>query len=121
MTEKIPAQAQQLLIQLQQLQQQLQQLAQQKQIMEIQKLELDKALEELEKTQSKEEVYKMVGPILVKTEKAKLEKDLSDKKESIEVRIKRLDSQMDKMQEKAKETQMSLQKILEGGSVPRAG
>ena len=86
MTEqtKLSPQAQQMLIQLQTFQQQIQTIAFQKETLGIQDIELGKALDDLKKAKDDEEVFKAVGPILIKSNKKDLEKELSEKKESIE-------------------------------------
>ncbi len=84
----LPPEAQQTIAQLQTFQQQLQATLVQKETLAVQKIEIEKALEELEKTEEEENVYKIVGPVLVKTKKEKLVNELKEKLEEIEVRIK---------------------------------
>ena len=109
---QLPPQAQQLLMQMQTFQQQVQAIAIQKDTLNMQKLEFDKALEELKRTKDGEDVYKAVGPILIKSSKSELVKELSDKLETIEVRLKSLDKQEDKVKEKLQEGQQQLQQML---------
>jgi prefoldin beta subunit len=118
---QLPPAAQQLLLQMQTFQQQYQAAAMQKEGLMLQKLELDKALEELTKTKDSEEVYKAVGPILVKSTKAELVKELGEKKETAELRLKSIDKQEEKLKEKLKETQDKLQALLSGAGKPKAG
>ena len=73
-----------MLVQMQTLQTQYQTIALQKETLALQKIETEKALEELKKTKDKEDVFKIVGPVLVKSTKADLVKELSDKKEMTE-------------------------------------
>lgn len=117
----LPPAAQQLLLQMQTFQQQYQAAAMQKEGLMLQKLELDKALEELAKTKDGEEVYKAVGPILVKSTKAELVKELGEKKETAELRLKSIDKQEEKLKEKLKETQDKLQALLSGAARPKSG
>lgn len=70
--------------QLQLLQQNLQNISLQKQQIEIQFNELASALGELE-TSSK--AYKIVGKIMISSDKDKLQKELSEKKDFLEVRL----------------------------------
>ncbi len=109
---KIPAAAQQLLVQMQTFQQQYQATALQKESLSIQRLEIEKALEELEKAGENEEVYKAVGPILVRSKKAELTKELKEKKDIFELRLKSLEKQEEKLREKLKEGQEKLQSML---------
>ena len=110
----LPPAAQQLLLQMQTFQQQYQSAAVQKEGLTIQKLELDKALEELARTKDGEDVYKAVGPILIKSSKSEMTKELSERLETIEVRLKSLDRQEDKVKEKMQEGQKQLQELLSG-------
>lgn len=108
----LPPAAQQMLVQLQTFQQQYQTMALQRETLTIQKLELEKALEELSKTADKEDVFKAVGPVLVKSTKANLVKELTEKKETIEARLKTIEKQEGKLREKITETQSKLQAFL---------
>jgi prefoldin beta subunit len=110
----LPPAAQQLLMQLQTFQQQYQTVAIQKESLMIQKLELEKALEELAKAADKEEVFKAVGTILIRSTKAVLTKEMSEKKESVDVRLKSVDAQEKKVREKINEIQTRLQSMLGG-------
>ncbi len=110
----LPAGAQQLLLQLQTLQQQYQAIAVQKEAMSLQKLEFDKALEELGKAKDSEDVYKAVGPVLVKSTKALLMNELGERKETIDLRVKALEKQEEKLKEKLKEMQVKLEEMFKG-------
>ncbi|MFQ6020945.1 MAG: prefoldin subunit beta [Candidatus Aenigmatarchaeota archaeon] len=108
---KLSPQAQQILIQMQTFQQQLQSVLIQKESLNLQNIEIAKALEELEKS-DKEEVYKAVGPILIKSDKKELEKDLKEKEETTNLRLKSLSKQEEKLKEKLDENQKKLEEIL---------
>lgn len=108
----LPASAQQSLMQMQTFQQQHQAIAIQKEALSMQKLELEKALEELGKAKDGEEVYKAVGPILVKSTKSELNGELGERKETIDLRLNALDKQEDKIKEKLKELQGKLEAML---------
>ena len=90
--------------------QNLQNLLAQKQNFHAQLLEIENALEELSK--SKDKVYKIVGSIMVLSEKKDIEKDLNSKKEIIELRIKNLDKQESKFKERVNEVQQEVLKEL---------
>src|SRR3989338_5803963 len=113
-TITLPAEAQQLIVQMQAFQQQYQTLNMQREALSMQKIESEKALEELKKTKDKEDVFKIVGPVLVKSTKADLVKELSDKKEMTEMRLKNVDKQEEKLREKLKETQEKLEGMFKG-------
>jgi prefoldin beta subunit len=110
----LPPAAQQLLLQLQTFQQQYQNVSIQRETLAIQKMEVDKALEELEKLTDKEEVFKAVGPLLIKSTKAALVKEMGEKGESIDVRLKSTDAQEKKLRERIDELQHKLQAMLGG-------
>ena len=76
---------------LQILDQKLQNSLLQKQAFQIELAETDSALEELEK--SGDEVFKIIGQLMIKSEKTKIKEELSDKKKILELRIKSLEKQ----------------------------
>ena len=110
----LPPAAQTLLIQLQTFQQQYQTAALQHEALSLQKLELDKAVEELSKAGDKEDVFKAVGPILIRSTKAGLAADLAEKRDSVDARLKSTDAQLKKLREKMGEIQGKLQSMLGG-------
>ena len=89
--------------QLQMNNQQLQNVMIQKQTLMIQTKEIEKALEQLEK--ASDDVYKSVGPILVKTPKEDIKKELAESKEDIDLKIQSLDKQEAKIKERIKKSQ----------------
>ena len=84
--------------QLQVIEQNLQQLLGQKQQFQGQMVEIDSALEELKKT---EDAYKIVGNVMIKVAKDDLNKELGEKKERTEVRMKSIEKQETKLKESA--------------------
>ncbi|MEA3430507.1 MAG: prefoldin subunit beta [Nanoarchaeota archaeon] len=101
--------AEQKISQLQMFEQSLHSLLVQKQQFQQQLIEIDSAMQEL-KTTSK--AYKIVGNIMVASEKEILEKDLKDDKEMVELRIKTLEKQEAKVKEKATQMQTEVMKEL---------
>jgi prefoldin beta subunit len=85
--------------QLTMIEQTMQQYLQQKQQIQAQLMEFESALEELGKT---EKAYKIVGNIMVSTEKNVLKKDLEEKKNIFDVRLKAVEAQENNLKEKAK-------------------
>lgn len=65
----------------------------------MQLMEMDSAHEELQKT---EKAYKIIGNIMVAAEKGSLDKDLSEKKERVALRMKSIEKQETKLKEQAK-------------------
>lgn len=116
---RLSPETQEILIELQTFQQQTQTVLIQKESLNIQNMEIDRALEELKKTTS-EDVYKAVGPILVKSNKKDLEKDLAERKETIDLRLKSLQKQEDRLKEKMKQTQERFEEILKNQEKPKA-
>lgn len=91
--------------QLQALHQNLQALLVQKQHFQLQLNEIEAALREVKNTS---QAYKIVGNIMVLTNSAELEKDLNEKSESIELRLKNIDIQEERLRKKAEELQKQL-------------
>lgn len=110
---KITPEAQQILLELQTFQQQMQTVLIQKESLNIQNMEIEKALEELGKVND-EDVFKAVGPILIKSDKERLKTELAEKKETIDLRLKSLQKQENRMKERLEESQKKLEEILKG-------
>jgi prefoldin beta subunit len=85
----------------------------QKESLNMQNMEIEKALEELKKTEH-EDVYKAVGPILIKSTKKDLDKELTERKETIDLRLKSLQKQENRLKDKLKESQEKFEEILRG-------
>ncbi len=102
-------QAQQLIGQAQAYQQQLQNVMMQREALKVQLQEIDNAREELAKVNAGQ-VYKMAGPVLIKAEAAEVAKELNDRKELLEVRMKALEKGEKKIQEKVDEIRSRITK-----------
>jgi len=76
---------------LQILEQNLQGILMQKQTFQIELAETRGALEELEK--SGEDVYKIIGQLMLKSDKSKMKSELEEKKKMLELRLKTLENQ----------------------------
>lgn len=94
---------------LQMMEQNLQQFSIQKQQFQSQLVEIDSALDEIK---DKVECYRIIGSVMVSSERAGLEKDLKSKKEILELRIKTVEKQEDKIRDKAKQLQQDILKEL---------
>ncbi len=88
--------------QLQLMEQNLQNFMMQKQTLQMQMIEAQSALEELAKSN---EAYKILGNIMVKTDKETLTKDLESKKETSELRIKTIEKQEAMIRDRASKIQ----------------
>ena len=83
--------------QLQIMEQSMQQMLAQKQTLQSQVLEVDSALEELEGT---DKAYKIVGNIMVSADKKVLQKELTEKKETLTLRMQSFEKQETKFKDK---------------------
>jgi len=105
----MPAQLQEQLAQLQQLQQTLQVVTSQRQQVEMELADTDRGLEEVKKIAASGTVYKSVGAILVKKDRASIVKDLTERKELLKVRASVLGKQETKTREKLTGIQQQVQ------------
>ena len=103
----------QLLIQAQAFQQQLQSLMFQKETLSMQMIEIKKAVEELDKTKDLS-VYKITGPILIKFSKSNVKKELDEKEDLINLRIKTLEKNEMRVKDKLNELREDLSKKVGG-------
>ena len=88
---------------LQHYEQQLHQCILQRQTLQSQLLETENALDLLGKTS--EQPFKMVGPLLVATEKASLTEELTTKKDTLQIRLNNVQQQEEQLQKKFQELQ----------------
>jgi len=79
----------------------------QKQNFQMQEIEIDNALKELKDSK---EAYQIVGNIMIKAEGTKLKKELESKKEIIELRIKNIEKQEEKIKSEAENLQKEVMK-----------
>lgn len=103
----------QLMVQAQAFQQQLQSLMFQKETLSMQMIEIKKAVEELDKTKDSS-VYKITGPILIKVNKGNVKKELDEKEELINLRIKTLEKNEMRVKDKLNELREGLSKKVGG-------
>ncbi len=120
MSTELPPQIQNQLAQLQQLQQQGQALVSQKSQIEIMIKEIEAALKELETAADDQIIYKSVGDILIKSEKAKIQEDLTEKKDIMDLRLKTMAKQEERIQSRFIQLQDQLKQAL-GEAPPRGG
>ena len=113
---KLSPEAQQMLMELQAYQQQMQTVLLQKESLSIQQMENSKALEELEKT-THDDVFKTVGPILIKSTKKILTEELKERQETIDLRLKSMQKQETRIRDKMKEAQDKLEEMLQAHGV----
>lgn len=101
--------AQESIARLQILEQNMQAILMQKQQFQTQLLEIESALKEIGTSQS---VYKIVGNVMVSSEKSAVEQDLKQKKEFLDLRIANLEKQEKQFKDKTKQLQEEVLKTL---------
>jgi prefoldin beta subunit len=109
---QLPPNVQERIARLQQLQNTMQQLLAQKQRLDAVKDETERALKTLEETPEGAKIYKSVGAVLVEKEKGLVIKELTERKDFLEMREKVLEKQEEKTKEKLQGLQDTLQKEL---------
>jgi prefoldin beta subunit len=109
---KLPPNVQERLLRLQQLQQTLQTILAQKQQVEMEKTEVDQTLAELQKTADETVIYRAIGSLLVKAEKAKVTEELNERKSLLDTRSTVMARQEERIRSQVKEAQTKLQEDL---------
>jgi len=105
----IPKQMQDQLAQFEQLRGQVQMLTNQKAHMEAQAKEVEHAIDELEKVDKKAPIYKSIGSVLVKAKDVKtVKKELTEQKDTLDIRIKAISKQEESVKEKYLELQQKI-------------
>jgi prefoldin beta subunit len=112
--QELPPWLKEQLSRLQQLQQNLQAIMMQKQQVEIEIVETDRALEELKKIGTQDPVYKSAGPILIKSQKEDLIKELGEKKELSNTRVMVLTKQETRVKDNLKEVENKINQMIRG-------
>ncbi len=111
---EIPPQVQNQLAQLQQLKVQIESVGRQKMQVEALLRDSENALEELEKLDKKSVIYRDVGELMIKADKEEVMADLSEKKETYDLRLKTLERQEERVQKKYQQLQQQLREALGG-------
>jgi prefoldin beta subunit len=105
--------------QFQQIQQQLQAVLQQKYQMDAQVKEMQRTIEELNKSPEDVTIYKSIGSLLIKAEgKAPILKELEEDKETMEVRSKTVERQEKALRDRYQQLQDQLAKVLNAPTGP---
>ena len=110
MNEQISEENARKIQELQMLEQNLQNFLIQKQAFQFEENEIINASEELKTSEG--DVYKIVGQIMIKSQKNDLEKELKSKKELIQLRLKNIEKQEGLLREKATKLREELLKEL---------
>jgi len=91
--------------------QQLQNFSLQKQAFQLELNETESALEEVKK--SKDDIYKIVGQIMIKANKQEVEKEMQEKKEILTLRIKSIENQEKIITEKLEKIKKNVEERFE--------
>jgi prefoldin beta subunit len=116
----LPPQVQERLLRLQQLQQTLQSILAQKQQVELEITEIDQALTELQKLGDDAVIYKATGSLMIKSEKTRINTELTDRKELLNTRATVIAKQEERVRSQLKDVQTRLQQDL-GPVSPQPG
>lgn len=109
---RLPPPVQERLLRLQQLQQTLQSVLTQKQQLELELTETEQALTELAKLDDAAVIYKSIGSLLVKAERAKVTTELTERRDLLGTRVNVLGKQEERVRIQVKDLQARLQKDL---------
>jgi prefoldin beta subunit len=115
--EKISQADQQQVARLQQMSQNLDAIVQQRVSMEAQTKELEFAIKELEQAGESAVVYKSAGGIFLKAEQKTLLGETKEKKETIEMRVKSILNQEQRLKGQYEELRKKVQEIFKGAGI----
>ena len=107
----ISPEAKEKVTQLQLIEQNLHTFLTQKQTFQSQVLEIENALKELESATG--QVYRLAGSVMIESEKGKLSKDLLERKDVLDLRIKSIEKQENHIKEKAEKLQKEVMEELD--------
>ncbi|MHC1631422.1 MAG: prefoldin subunit beta [Methanotrichaceae archaeon] len=119
MSTELPPQIQNQLAQVQQIQQQAQALLNQKNQIEMMLRETEAAIKELEASDKGAVIYKSVGEILFIANRTKLMDELKEKNDVLDLRLKTLTKQEERIQKRFTQLQEQLKQSL-GQMPPKA-
>ena len=105
---------------LQQMQQQMQTILTQKSQYELAAQEARKAVEELNDTDDSAAVYMNIGTVVMQKPKTEVIAKVSEKIETLEIRIRSIEKQEKMLQEKFEKLQAQVRSEMEGRKAPEA-
>ncbi|WNY29065.1 hypothetical protein MmiEs2_12790 [Methanimicrococcus stummii] len=112
MSSELSPQIQNQIAQIQQVQQQAQALAMQKSQVDVMVKETEMAIEELAKAADDAVVYKSVGELMIKSDKASLLTSLKERQESFSLRVQSIERQEERLNSRFKQLQEQLQSMV---------
>ena len=110
--QQMPPWLQEQVAKMQQSQQNLQSILGQKQQVEMENTESDRALEELQKANDDEQVFKYAGSILIKSDKKTLIEELEEKKALSKTKVTVLEKQEERLKTSLQEQEKKIQEML---------
>lgn len=93
--------------QLQNIEQNINTLIAQKQQFQSQNIEIENALTQIEQTNK---IFRIIGNIMIESSKEETKKDLTEKKEIVDLRLKTIEKQEEKLRQKANTLQQEVLK-----------
>ena len=115
MVEKVPADVEAKYNKYIQLKETQAALSQERIMLEGTLAEIDSMIEKIKELEDDVELYKMIGNVLVKTRKDSILKELEDRKEDLEIRLKAIKSQEDSIKKELDRLAEELKRLLGGG------
>ncbi len=112
MAEQIPPEVQQELVKLQQLQAQLSQVLTEKELLRQELRDIERTLSVLKDLPQDAELYRSTGHILVRVSKDDVEKELNERKELVELRLKTLEKQESMLRQQLSQVQSKVNQYL---------
>ena len=110
--QQMPPWLQEQIGKMQQSQQNLQSILAHKKLVEMENTESERALEELQKVNDDEHVYKYAGSILIKSDKKTLIEELEEKKELSKTKTTVLSKQEERIKASLQEQEKKIQEML---------
>ncbi|MEM0453934.1 MAG: prefoldin subunit beta [Sulfolobales archaeon] len=111
-TEQLPPEIQQMLVRYQQTQNQLGQVLSEKNLIMTELSEINRALEVLNSINPDGIVFKSVGHVMVKVQRDEVIKELSERKEILELRLKSVEKQEQLLRSQLNELQNKVNEYL---------
>ncbi len=111
MAENIPPELKSALIKYQELQDKLQRLLAEKSVIDTELKEVNRVLQELSSLPQDTAVYKVVSNLLVKVNKADVERELNDRKEILELRSRTYQKQESAFRMQLEDLQKKIQEL----------
>jgi prefoldin beta subunit len=110
-TAELSDEAKEMVVSFQNYQQQLQSILVQKESLKLQNAEISEALKELAATNQKN-AYKITGSVMISKPVEEIKKELEELQESINIKIKSLEKNEERITNKLKELQTKLQEAV---------